>query len=317
MPTTKTCENLSGSTQLVYDELMSIGARPVIIDIASNLVEYTTIHGNKELLFCVVSEKSSAIGRVVAENKARTAHIANHLSIPIPRSVVCDTVRDAIKFLDQHKCIVTKPKSGRGGHGVTTNIHSEDVLRMAYAYARINGLKVVAQQHIDGADVRLLVIGGVFCSAVIREPASVVGDGVSTTEQLIDIANTTSPRNDPNFLSVLPIDKQAALRYLQDAMQLIPEANKKVQTTGPANVSLGGSLREASELVTSEMISDSEKIARRLGLGICGVDMMWNQKTNQHYLIEINTSPGIDIHDDPYSGTSSGATQRYAQWLVS
>ncbi len=317
MPTTiQAREKLSGSTRLLYDELTLKGANPVILNAASSLIEYTDTNDIKRLLFSIVSEKTSAIGRVVAESKARTAVIATHLAIPVPPAVVCQSVRDAVAFLEQYNCVVTKPRSGSGGRGVTTSITDEAALRKAYAYAKGYDQKAVVQQHIIGADVRLLVIDGKFCSAVIRKPAVVTGDGSATVEQLIVAANSTSPRNNPEFLSVLPIDLAAATRYLGESLHSIPDAGARVRTTGPANVSLGGSLHEATTLVTPAMIADAEKISRRLSLGICGVDMMWNQKTNQHYLIEINVSPGIDIHDDPYSGTSSGAVARYVQWLV-
>ena len=94
------------------------------------------------------------------------------------------------------------------------------------------------------------------------------------------------------------------------------EDKKEARVVGPANVSLGGSLQEATSLVTEAMIADAESITNYLGLGICGVDMIWNQKTDKYYLIEINSTPGIDIHDNPYSGTSSDAAKLYVQWLI-
>jgi D-alanine-D-alanine ligase-like ATP-grasp enzyme len=81
-------------------------------------------------------------------------------------------------------------------------------------------------------------------------------------------------------------------------------------------VSLGGSLYEATHLVMPTMIADAEIISQKLKLGICGVDIMWNQKTNKHYLIEVNATPGIDIHNDPASGTSSDCVEQYVAWLV-
>ncbi|MNI81695.1 hypothetical protein D3C73_1383370 [compost metagenome] len=75
-------------------------------------------------------------------------------------------------------------------------------------------------------------------------------------------------------------------------------------------------MHEATQLVTPEMITDAEAITKKLGLGICGVDMMWDRKTNRQYLIEVNATPGIDIHNDPFSNTSSDAVARYVQWLA-
>lgn len=317
MTTATTSQNLRGSTQLLYDELIVQQAHPLIIDASTSLLEYTDRQGATRLLFSTCSEKTSAIGLSIAGSKARTALIAAHLAIPTPPSIICSSIRDAHKFLARHDMIVTKPLGNDGGSGVSTNITTKGELRRAYDYAKEYGKRVIAQQHIVGADVRLLTVDGTFSSAVIREPAFVIGDGSSTIEQLITEANNSSPRNDPQFMSILPIKMQSARRFLDAALQDVPLLGEKVRTTGPANVSLGGSLREATHLVTPEMIADAEKISQKLGLGICGVDMMWDQRTNRHYLIEINATPGIDIHNDPSSGTKSDCVQKYVQWLIS
>lgn len=316
MSATEDRQNLRGSTRLLYDELTVQQAHPIILSASSSLIEYTDLAGKTRLLFSTCSDKSSAIGRVVAGSKARTAIVAEHLAIPTPVAVVCSTIRDARKFLSAHRMIVTKPLGSDGGSGVSTNIMTEEELRRAYGYAKDYSARVIAQQHIIGADVRLLTVGGKFSTAVIREPASVIGDGVSSTIELITIANETSPRNDPDFLSILPIKMQAARRFLGESLNAIPALGQKVRTTGPANVSLGGSLHEATHLVTAEMIADAEKISQKLGLGICGVDMMWDQQENRHYLIEINATPGIDIHNDPISGTKSDCVEQYVRWLI-
>lgn len=316
MTTAKMPENLQGSTRLIYDELIVQAASPVIVDDVLSLLEYTTRSGDTRLLFSTCSDKSSAVGRVVAGSKARTAVIAKRIGIPIPPAVICTSKRDAYKFLDEHGMIVTKPLGSDGGKGVSTNIESIEALREAYGYAREYSRNVIAQKHIDGLDVRLLTVGGKFTSAVIRSPASVTGDGVSTVLELIDRENNTAPRNDPTFTSILPIKERAARRFLGLKIDAIPTLGQAVRVIGPANVSLGGDLHEATHLVTPAMIADAEKISDKLKLGICGVDMMWNKDQNKYYLIEVNATPGIDIHNDPYSGTSSDCVERYVSWLI-
>lgn len=309
-------ENLSGSTRLLYDELTVKNANPIILDASSNLIEYTDHAQKQRLLFSVLSEKSSAIGRIIAESKPRTDIMAEHLGIATPASAICRTIQDARAFLETHHTIVLKPLSQDSGRGVSTNITTDQELQSAYDYARQYGKRVIAQQHITGNDVRLLTIGGVFTSAVIRQPAYVTADGVSTIEQLITATNSSAPRNDPDFMSTLPIKMEAAQHYLTHKLQTIPPTGETVQVVGPANVSLGGSLHEATHLVPPAMIADAEHISQKIDLGICGVDMMWNQTTGSYYLIEINSAPGIDIHNDPFSGTESDCVQQYVRWLI-
>lgn len=307
---------LTISTRLVYDELLLQSRFVRIIDTQESLLEYIDNHDERHYIFSTCSDKSSATGLIIARNKIRTAKIATELGIPTPFSIECDSFIDADTFMDQYKPIVIKPLDNKGGVGVSTNIHSRTTLKKAYAYAKSQSRTVVAQKHLTGDDVRLLVIGDRFVSAVIRRPAMVTGDGTSTIEALIVQENTTSIRNNSEMSSLMHIDIDAARRYLGHKLHDVPSRGSRLQVVGPANVSLGGSLIEATHLVTDEMKKDAEKITSNLGLGICGVDMIWDQVTNSYGLIEVNAVPGIDIHDDIFSQTSSDATRRYVTWLM-
>jgi cyanophycin synthetase len=268
------------------------------------------------MLFSTCDDRSPATGLIIANSKARTAVIAKRLSISVPAQITTHTIRDVRQFLDQYGTIVIKPVNGSSGQGVSTNITSTDSLEHAYLYAKKYSSTVVAQQHIDGSDVRLLVINGQFCSAVIRKPAHVIGDGQSSIKTLIDETNAAGLRDNTDVSSLMAISHTASRHFLGDTTAIIPAAGEEVRVVGPANVSLGGSLHQATDLVTPEMIHDAEAITKKLGLGICGVDIMWNQQTNDYYLIEVNATPGIDIHDDPFSGTSSDCVERYVDWLI-
>jgi cyanophycin synthetase len=316
MHTIQSRDDLKVSTRFIYDELVKRNTPVTIINATSNLLEYTDLHNIDHLLFSTCSDKSSAAGKVIADSKAKTSDIAMRLHIPMPDSLVCRDIREVRAFLATHGLVVIKPVLGSGGGGVSTNIQTDDELEHAYAYAKSYSHRVIVQQHIIGDDIRLLVIDGSFCSAVIRRPAYVIGDGIQTIDKLITDANLQLSRNDDTRSSLMHINIHAAKRFLGTRVITIPALGEEVRVVGPANVSLGGTLHEATTLVTSHMIADAEAITHKLGLGICGVDMMWDRKTNQHYLIEVNATPGIDIHDDPFSGTSSHATQKYVDWLI-
>ncbi|HSW91641.1 MAG TPA: YheC/YheD family protein [Candidatus Saccharimonadales bacterium] len=304
------------STRLLYDELVRRDIPVTIVDPSMSLLEYTTANGETHLLFSTCSDKSPATGIIIANSKARTAIIAKRLSIPVPAQITTRTIRDVRQFLDQYETIVIKPVNGSGGQGVSTNVTLKTTPEHAYTYAKKYSSTVVAQQHIDGDDVRLLVVDGRFCSAVIRKPAHVIGDGQSSIKTLIDETNADGLRGNTEVSSLMAISQTAARHFLGDTATIIPAAGEEVRVIGPANVSLGGSLHQATHLITSEMIRDAEAITKKLGLGMCGVDMMWNRQTNDYYLIEVNATPGIDIHDDPFSGTSSDCVERYVDWLI-
>lgn len=309
-------DELMISTQLIYDELRRRQAPTKIVDAKASLLEYTDNSGSSHYIFSTCSDKSSATGLLIARNKSRTATIAAQLGIPTPSSKVCDSFEDALEFLNTHSIIVIKPLDNKGGIGVTTAIRTKTALKKAFSYAHTQGRYILAQEHLFGDDVRLLIIDNTFTSAVTRLPAHVSGDGYSAVSKLITIENTNPFRNDTSLSSLMHIDSEAAERYLGPHIHDIPLDKEQVQVVGPANVSLGGSLHEATHLVTEKMIQDAKKITAKLGLGICGVDMIWNRENDTYGLIEVNAVPGIDIHDDKFSKTSSNATEKYVEWLL-
>lgn len=316
MSTTNNGRHLKVSTRLLYDELLRRGTAVTILSNASSLLEYTAPTGASHLLYSTCSDKSAATGVVVATSKRLTSLLAHDMRIPCPAQLSTRDVREVRQFFVQYDHIVIKPINGSGGKGVTTNISTLPELQRAYAYAKTYSHTIVAEQHVEGMDVRLLVINGSFCSAVIRKPAHVRGDGATSITKLIDYVNASPLRNDDTQSSLMHIDKKAAHRYLGTHIRTVPVSGSETRVVGPANVSLGGSLHEATTLVTRAMIKDAEAITKKLGLGISGVDMIWDRDTNKHFLIEVNATPGIDIHNDILSGTKSNCVELYVDWLL-
>lgn len=309
-------EKLKVSTRVMFDELVRQKIPVRIIDAETSLLEFTDKLGKTRFLFSTSSDRSSAVGVVIANSKQRTEIIARELNITVPEDEVCHSFDEVLRFFSKYNCVVLKPLSNSGGSGVSTNITDIATLSEAYAYARTFGKKVIAQQHINGSDVRLLIVAGTFRSAVERRPATVQGDGVSTTERLIQNANDSPSRTGDYMTAMSLIDIESARRHLFDDIQLIPAKDETVVVVGPANLSMGGTAHEATELVTEQMIEDAEKITRKLGLDLCGVDMIWDKDSGKYYLLEVNATPGIDMHNDPFWGTKSDAIEKYVTWLV-
>lgn len=307
---------LKVSSRALYDEFCRRNIEIEIIDASLSFMEYKDKNDRKRLLFSTCSDKSSAAGVAIARNKLRTAVIARRLGIPIPAYQVCSNISEAKEFLRVHKNIVIKPISNGRGNGVTTNIDTAEKLNVALAYCKKFGSKVIAQEHFEGDDIRILIAGNNFVSAVLRKPACVVGDGVSTVEELIILENNSGKRHSKSMSAFEFIKTSSAKRYLGDDYQSVPKDGIEIRVMGPANVSLGGSVHEFSSEVTESMIYDAEKITKKLGLGLCGVDLMWDRVADRYALIEINGVPGINMHNSLDWGTKSGAIEKYVDWLI-
>ncbi|MFX8032099.1 hypothetical protein ABTK54_20150, partial [Acinetobacter baumannii] len=72
------------------------------------------------------------------------------------------------------------------GRGVFTNLMTREEVETAYAVAIEEGNGVIVERFVSGNEHRLLVVGGRVAAAAMGETASVVGDGTSTIEELIE-----------------------------------------------------------------------------------------------------------------------------------
>ncbi|MFZ4796690.1 MAG: cyanophycin synthetase, partial [Bacteroidia bacterium] len=207
--------------------------------------------------------------------------------------------------------IVTKPVDGNHGKGATTDINNwEDAvkgLEAAKKYSR----GVIVEKFISGLDHRVLVINYKFVAAAIRKPASVIGDGKSTIDELIDITNLDPRRGfgHEKTLTSIKVD-QFTLDILKDknlTLESILPEGEELWLKPTANLSTGGTATDITDLVHPDNIFMCERIARIIGLDICGIDIMAKTLSEPVAesgggVIEVNAAPGFRMHIDPAAG---------------
>src|SRR5690606_18447494 len=122
-----------------------------------------------------------------------------------------------------------------GVRGLGQVAHVQHQQERDEAFARLGrsgrgGCDGLVEQHVTGRDYRIVVVGDEVIAAILRDPASVEGDGEHTVAELI-INKNTARRLNPHLWG-RPIKYDAAARYqLQRAgltLTSIPEAGQKV-----------------------------------------------------------------------------------------
>lgn len=206
--------------------------------------------------------------------------------------------------------VVVKPIDGAGGKGVTSNIQTEAELRAALAYARSTW--VVVEEHIEGDDYRLICSGGRFLAAIHRLPASVIGDGRHTIEQLIELKNRQRQVNPYLNKCLIRYDEAMAYRLQKRGYDLHtkPANGEKVFLNDIANISAGGD----SVDVTTKVHEDFKRLAEAAQLAFtdlayCGVDVLAADITapvteQKPAIIEVNANCDIALHHFPSVGDS-------------
>ena len=267
---------------------------------------------NQKRIQATIASTTSSIAVEIACDKEDTKNLLEAAEIPVPRgTTVYDEADLKLAISKIGYPIVTKPLNGNHGKGATTNLTNWEEAVAGMIAAQKYGRAVICERFITGRDYRLLVINYKFVAAALRTPAAVIGDGKQTIQELIDVVNSDPRRGygHEKVLTAIKID-DATLNILSDknlTVDSILEKGKELWLKTTANLSTGGTANDVTHLVHPSNIFMAERIARIIGLDICGIDIMAPNLTepvteNGGAVLEVNAAPGFRMHLDPTEG---------------
>ena len=201
--------------------------------------------------------------------------------------------------------LVIKPAADTGGgRGVTVAPRTRADAVRAVRDVAASTRRVVVQEVIAGDVVRVLVVDGRVADAVVRTPATVVGDATSTVRQLID--NENGRRVDLGALATgfIPVGADARVAIARSGLSLgdVPEAGLSVQVSGCSNTGSEHESRRIKVTPASEEISC--RAARAVGVRVAGVDLVVDNAGAPLVVLEVNGAPGLHWHalvaNDPF-----------------
>jgi cyanophycin synthetase len=301
---------LGPSTGCIVDEAMKRGI-PYIRLNKQSLVQLG--YGvNQKRIRATIASTTSSIAVDIACDKEETKNLLEAAEIPVPRGVIIrteETLKEAIEKLGYP--IVLKPIDGNHGKGATTNIMNWEQSQTALAAAQKYSRSVICEKFITGFDFRVLVINSKFICAALRTPASVIGDGVHDIQWLVDETNKDSRRGygHEKVLTQIKVDEftQKMLIEKNYTLQTIPAKGELVLLKPTANLSTGGTSTDVTDEVHPVNIFLAERIAKIIGLDICGIDIMAPDlrlpiTENGGAVLEVNAAPGFRMHIEPSEG---------------
>ncbi|MFN8310857.1 MAG: cyanophycin synthetase [Chitinophagales bacterium] len=267
---------------------------------------------NQKRIQATIASTTSSIAVEIACDKEDTKNLLEAAEIPVPKgSVIYDEedLRNAIEKIGFP--VITKPLDGNHGKGVTTNLRNwEDALAGMLA-AKKYSRAVICEKYITGLDHRVLVINYKFVAAALRTPAAVKGDGKHSVRELIDITNSDPRRGygHEKVLTAIKIDDQTMnmLDKKGYTLDTILKSGEELWLKPTANLSTGGTATDVTDLVHPSNVLMAERIARIIGLDICGIDIMADSLTEPiaeigGAILEVNAAPGFRMHLDPTDG---------------
>lgn len=259
-----------------------------------------------------IASTTSNIAVDIACDKEETKNLLEAAEIPVPKGMVIRTEAGLKEAVDKYGYpLVIKPIDGNHGKGNTTNITTWEQALTALEAAKQYGRNVIVEKFITGFDFRILVINYKFICAALRTPASVVGDGVNTIQYLIDETNKDPRRGygHEKVLTQITIDQftQKMLDEKGYTLDTVPAKDELVLLKPTANLSTGGTSNDVTDEVHPDNIFMCERIAKIVGLDICGIDIMAKDlrtpvSENGGAILEVNAAPGFRMHIEPSVG---------------
>lgn len=267
---------------------------------------------NQKRIQATVASTTSNIAVEIACDKEETKNILDAAGIPVPKGYIVydeEDLEDAIRRVGYP--IVLKPVSGNHGRGATINITNWEDAQNALIAAKRVSRGVICEKFITGFDFRLLVINYKLVAAARRTPAAVTGDGRQTIQQLIDEVNRDPRRGygHEKVLTAIKVDEMT-MNILKDKgrelTDVLPEG-EILYLKSTANLSTGGTATDITDLVHPYNVFMAERIARVVGLDICGIDIMAPDlfapiRDNGGAILEVNAAPGFRMHIAPTDG---------------
>ncbi len=261
------------------------------------------------------TDRTSAIAESIAQDKDLTRTLLRSVGVPVPDGRAVESPEDAWEAAEEVGLpVVVKPRYGNQGRGVTTNLRTREQVVAAYQFARDEEFEnILVERFVTGADYRLLVVGDRIIAAARRDPAQVVGDGVSTIQALVEQVNRDPRRADDHAtaLSKIVLDP-IALSVLEDQgyrADSVPAAGTRVLIRRNANLSTGGTATDVTDLVHPEVGARAIDAAKAVGLDIAGVDIIAGEisrplEEQGGVIVEVNAGPGLRMHLEPSAGLS-------------
>lgn len=267
---------------------------------------------NQKRVQATIASTTSSIAVEIACDKEETKNLLEASEIPVPRGRIIYDEEDLQAAIDKIGYpIVTKPVNGNHGKGATTNIRTWEDAVAGLKAAKQYGRAVICEKFITGRDFRVLVVNYKFVAAALRTPAAVIGDGKHTIKELIDIVNQDPRRGygHEKVLTAIKIDDftMDMLEKKGYTLDTVIADKEELWLKPTANLSTGGTATDVTDYVHPTNVFMAERIAKIIGLNICGIDIMASDLStplseNGGAVLEVNAAPGFRMHLDPTDG---------------
>ncbi len=321
----RTSSAVSNSSLLLIQAATELGiAWEIVVD--TSVIEFTYL-GKTQTYYFQVPSSTSALASYACRNKRVVNTLLQRVNITIPNGYkILRRHKEKYQlsvFRDLKKPLVVKPSNGTWGENVTVGITDEEryleALELAFAYSSEKASSAIVEEMFYGDEYRILLTPQKIIGIVQRVPANVVGNAIDSIHTLIKKKNAQPNRgtkgSDKSHLKIR-VDKRLRQYLSEQGLHLdyVPPKGTQIFLRKVSNISQGGDAIDVTDLAHDSVKQIAIKAIRAVpGLTFAGIDFMTKditkeQTADSYVIIEINDSPGFDIHDMPYIGKNRHAT---------
>lgn len=318
-------ENMELSTQMVLFDAIQMGLHVEILDENDQFIKLW--HGDHVELVKNgnMTSKDTYVVPLAMANKTVTKKILHEAGFPVPAGSEFSSKTDALRYFNQvsKKAIVVKPKSTNFGLGISifqepaSLVDYEKALDIAFS----EDSDVLVEEFIPGTEYRFFVLDGKCEAVLLRVAANVVGDGVHTIRELVDLKNQNPlrGRDHRSPLEIINLGDIELLMLEQQGYQpdTILAAGVKADLRGNSNISTGGDSIDVTDSMHDSYKQLAADMATAMGAWVCGVDLiipdtsLISSKENPACTcIELNFNPSMYMHTYCHEGPGQIITKK-------
>ena len=284
--------------------------------------KYRYFFSNNDTPFNTSSSSSIAI------DKYCTNQILAAANIPVPRSILFHSAaleREPLENIiaDLRFPLAIKPADGYSEVGVLCNIKSiEELSFFLKKYGSLYPSMIIEEFYRGLQSYRVLVFNRQIIGVVLCRPATVLGDGKHTIQELVEVANVRQKEvNDHLGPIVLDEECEFRLKELGIDQKYIPASGESIILCYNSNPARGGTYETLGVNICKENRKIMIKVAELLNLELVGIDLDCTDintpiSQSQGLIKAVNHRPSMLIHETPISGKSQGVTKTIMSSII-
>ena len=317
-------ETLELSTQILIREAKKHQIEVEVLDWSDNFLKLSKGEKVEYVKQATITSIDSYITFHILQNKHITKKVLAQSGFQVPKGKFYNTMQEALEAYPEFSTnkIVVKPKSTNYGIGVFfiyphEPYQYEFAIREAFQHEN----SVIVEEFCEGEEYRFLIIGNRVEGVLRRDPANVIGDGISTIKQLVHRKNHDPFfYRDPKIVLKLTSVEKEILASQNLTIHSIPAKGIQIFLRYTSNISTGGDPIDCTDEIASGYKDIALYATRTSGAKICGVDMIIKSPKhaptkNNYSIIELNYNPALFIHAFPYIGKKRNVAKPLLQLL--